>query len=480
MSLDNIISVANVEKIESSEEQTKQNKQIGKIPVVIMAGGLGKRVQSINPAIPKPLIKIGDKPILLWEIECLVSQGYTDIILTVSHMADKIQSYFGDGSAFGCSISYFVEDTPLGNAGALFKILQLGQLKSESDFLLLNADSMFDIDFDGFCAFHREHRGLATLFVHPNNHPYDSGLIVTDEESRVTAWLTKEDDRPEFYHNSVNAGLHILNSSILSIVDVEPDRIGEVGDDGKVIKVDLDRQILKPMCRENGRVYAYSSPEYVKDMGTPERFGQVCRDLISGLVHNRNLSQPQKAIFLDRDGTINFYVGFLRDIHDFALLPGAAEAIKLINQSGYLCIVVTNQPVIARGEVTTSQLDEIHCKMETLLGQQGAYIDSIYICPHHPDSGYAGEITELKIQCNCRKPKPGLLLRAAADFNISLEESWMIGDSWRDVEAGNAAGCRTVMLNGEGTEGEQSKDCNPTFTSSDLITAVQKLLKYGI
>ena len=194
---------------------------------------------------------------------------------------------------------------------------------------------------------------------------------------------------------------------------------------------------------------AYDSPEYVKDMGTPERYHSVSRDFQNGVVKAKNLSHPQKAVFLDRDGTINKYVGFLRNIDDFALLPGAAEAIKRINESGYLCIVVTNQPVIARGEVNAEELDMIHNKMETLLGEQGAYIDGLYYCPHHPHKGYAGEIPELKFDCECRKPKPGMLIRAAKDFNIDLSLSWMIGDGENDVKAGINAGCHTALI---GTE----------------------------
>ena len=154
----------------------------------------------------------------------------------------------------------------------------------------------------------------------------------------------------------------------------------------------------------------------------------------------RNLRNKQKAIFLDRDGTINQYVGFLRDIHEFELIEGVADAIKLINQSEFLAIVVTNQPVIARGEVSWEELNDIHQKMATLLGKAGAYVDGIYICPHHPDKGFEGERPEYKINCSCRKPKPGLLLQAAKDFNIDLSKSIMIGDSENDVAAGEAAG----------------------------------------
>ncbi|MCH3958710.1 MAG: HAD family hydrolase, partial [Selenomonas sp.] len=136
---------------------------------------------------------------------------------------------------------------------------------------------------------------------------------------------------------------------------------------------------------------------------------------------------------------------------EFELLPGVAESIREFNAAGFLVIVVTNQPVVARGEVSFTGLEDIHKKMETLLGQQGAYVDGIYVCPHHPDRGFAGEISELKIDCDCRKPKPGLILRAAEDFNIDLAASWMVGDSARDIECGRNAGCHTALLTGEGT-----------------------------
>lgn len=163
------------------------------------------------------------------------------------------------------------------------------------------------------------------------------------------------------------------------------------------------------------------------------------------------LSQHHQVIFFDRDGTINKYVGFLRNIDEFELIDGVAAAIRKINESGYLAVVVTNQPVIARGEVSFEELEEIHNKMETLLGKEGAYLDAIYYCPHHPHKGYEGERPELKIECDCRKPKPGMLFKAAEDFNIDLSQSWMIGDGENDVKAGINAGCKTVLL-GNGDE----------------------------
>lgn len=407
---------------------------------IIMAGGRGTRIAELFPNIPKPLIPVDGMPILEREIRSLASQGFKDIILTVGYLADKIIAYFGDGRQLGVKIEYFVEETPLGNAGALF---QLRDKIGDEPFFLLNADAAFDVDFNRMLDFHKEHGGLVTLFTHPNSHPYDSGLIIADNGGRVEKWLSKEDERPQWYNNRVNAGLHVIDPNVLELslgnLEIDPATGFPRG------KVDLDRQILKPLCG-TGKMFCYDSPEFVKDMGTPERFHQVEADYKNGVVQAKNFHNKQKAFFLDRDGTINKYVGFLRKIDDFELIDGVSEAIKMINQSGYLAVVVTNQPVIARGEVTWEELHEIHKKMETLLGKDGAYFDGLYICPHHPDRGFDGERPEYKFDCDCRKPKPGLLLQAAKDYNIDLCESYMIGDSERDVEAGKAAGCKESLL----------------------------------
>ena len=426
--------------------------------VVIMAGGRGTRITSVASDIPKPMIKIGDKPVLEHELECLRSQGFTDIIITVSHLGHIIMDYFGDGSKvspttgkpFGVHIEYYFEKEPLGNAGALFKIKE----KLTEDFLLLNADALFDVDFNRFVDYHRQHGALVTLFAHANDHPYDSGLLVVDKDNYVQQWLTKEDARPQYYRNIVNGGLHVLSPKVLDVEINTP-------------KVDLDRQILKPLAG-TGKMLCYNSPEYAKDMGTPERYYAACADYKSGKIQGKNLRNKQKAIFLDRDGTINKYVGYLRTPEQFELLEGTGEAIRKINLSGYLAIVVTNQPVIARGEVSVDGLQEIHNKMETMLGKEGAYLDGVYYCPHHPDKGFAGEVEELKIVCECRKPKAGLLLQAAKDFNIDLSQSWMIGDSENDVLAGKNAGCKTALI------GETDYGQNLQVTS--LLDFVKEIL----
>lgn len=424
---------------------------------VIMAGGRGTRISSVASDIPKPMIKIENVPVLEREIECLRNQGFTDLIITVSHLGHIIINYFSDGSGvspvtgkpFGVHIEYFVEEVPLGNAGALYKLKD----KLTEDFLLLNADAIFDVDFNRFVSYHKAKGGLVTLFTHPNSHPYDSGLIIADKNGAVEKWLAKEDERPQWYRNRVNAGLHVISPKVLETEITTP-------------KIDLDRQLLKPLAGTE-KMFCYDSPEYVKDMGTPDRYEAVCKDFRDGRVLAKNLKNKQKAVFLDRDGTINKYVGFLKNIDDFELIDGVSEAIKKINASGYLAIVVTNQPVIARGEISFEELEQIHNKMETLLGAEGAYLDAIYFCPHHPHKGFEGERLELKFDCECRKPKPGMLLKAAKDFNIDLNQSWMVGDGENDIQAGRTAGCKTALIGND--------DYGQMMTINELLELAEKL-----
>lgn len=415
---------------------------------VIMAGGRGTRIASVNSLVPKPMIPLLGKPVLEYQVEALRRQGVKKFIFVIGYLGDKIKDYFQDGKKFSVSIDYIIEETPLGTAGALYYLRD----KLQEDFLLLCGDLLFDVDVSRFSEAHHRFGGTATLFTHPNSHPFDSGLIETDERGRVIRWLNKEEPRG-YYQNLVNAGLHILSPKIFECFPAPE-------------KKDLDRDILKPLI-EKKELYAYRSPEYVKDMGTPDRFHDAESDLERGLVGAKSLNRKQKAIFLDRDGTINRYVGFLRNIDDFELIEGAGEAVKAINESGYLAIVASNQPVIARGEVTEGELKEIHNKMETLLGEKGAYLDAIYFCPHHPDKGFAGERVEYKIDCDCRKPKAGMLFAAAERFNIDLSKSWMVGDGEADLLCGKAAGCKTALI---------GDDPRADVCGKDLWDCVRKIL----
>ncbi len=393
-----------------------------------MAGGFGKRIARLYGDRPKPMIEICGKPVLEYQIENLREFGITEIIIVVHYMKEKIMRYFGDGSSHGVKISYYEEISPLGTAGALFEIKD----RLSDDFLLINGDLVFSVDFKKMIAFHREKAALATLFVHPNSHPYDSELVECDLDGKVTDWF--KSDGVGNYKNRVNAGIHIISKKAL-----------ETSHGNGMLNLRAD--VILPFI-PTGRVFAYRSAEYVKDMGTSDRLRHVTRDMESGIVFARRADKKQKAIFLDRDGTINKYKGYVTSPKQLELINSSAEAIKKINRSGYLAIIITNQPQLAMGRITYAVLDEIHAKLDSLLGEEGAYVDALYFCPHHPDSGFAGEVKELKIKCDCRKPSGGLIKKAAEDFNIDLSRSFMVGDSESDVLAGIDAGCTPILVAG--------------------------------
>lgn len=428
---------------------------------VIQAGGKGTRISEITgDVIPKPMLEISGYPILYHQMMNLKKNGITDITVIIGHLGNVIKDYFGDGKQFGLNISYVEEDPqkPLGTAGSLYFLKD----KLKENFVFLLADVFIDIDFEKMEQYHIANNADVTLLTHPNGHPFDSDLVV-EEGGVVKAFDYKSNDRTTYnYKNLVNAGVMIFSPSVFKYLT-------------ELRKYNYEKDIIVPLINE-GKVVSYKSSEYAKDMGTPERYRRVQEDYNSGICDAKNLANKQKAIFLDRDGTINEYVGFLRKEEDFRLIPGVSEAIKKINNSGYLAIVVTNQPVIARGEVTEEGLEEIHKKMETLLGLDGAYIDDIYYCPHHPDKGFEGEIPELKIECDCRKPKTGMLEKAAREHNIDLSSSIMIGDSTLDIKMAENAGMQSVLLK-TGQKGEDGKyEVSPTLIAEDLNDAINKII----
>ena len=395
------------------------------VTAVILAGGRGTRIAAYRNDVPKPLLPVCGKPVLTHQIEALREEGVRDILLVTGHMAEQIEACYGDGADFGVRIRYYREPEPLGTAGALFR------LDLRGDFLLLNGDMIFSFDLHKMLAFHRERRALATVFAHPNTHPADSTLLETDETGKITGLFMKE-DRPALYDNLCCAGIEILSPALFG----SPPAAG---------KAHLERDVLLPAVG-TGRLFAYKSSEYVKDMGTPARLRETEADLLRGLVQKKKSALPQRAVFLDRDGTLNEHRGYIARPEDLVLLPGAAEAVGRINRLGYLAVLVTNQPVVARGGCTPEELRTIHKRLQVLLGEKGAFLDGIYVCPHHPDRGFPGENPAFKTDCACRKPKPGLLLRAAADLHIDLSASYMAGDTDRDVQTARNAGCVPVLL----------------------------------
>lgn len=429
---------------------------------VIQAGGKGTRLRPLtNDIIPKPLLEINGKPMLQWQIENLIRYGIREVIIIIGHLGEKIKEYFGKGDKWGIQIEYIEEETPLGSAGALYYLKN----REKTDFIFIFGDVMFDLDWRRFITFHEEKSGLATLLIHPNSHPYDSDLVLISDDNRVNGFDYKNSRGNDYYNNCVNAGLYILKADVLNAIDEEK-------------YYDLEKDVL-PNLISQGLVYGYKTPEYVKDAGTPERFKTVSDEQRRGVWNSRNLENMQKCIFMDRDGTINKYKGLISTSDALELENNAAQAVKKINESGYLAIVVTNQPVVARGLCDINTVEKIHRKMETLLGANGAYLDDIIFCPHHPDKGYEGENLEYKIRCTCRKPLTGMIDEMLEKYHIDKTCSYVIGDTTTDIKLGKNAGIKTILVHtGQaGTDGKY--DVYADIESKDLLGAVEKILELG-
>lgn len=397
--------------------------------VVIIAGGKGTRISSITNEIPKSMIKVEGKPVIEYQVELAKKYDFKDFIFVIGHLGDQIETYFGDGSKWGVNISYFKETQALGTAGALAYLAN----DLTEDFFVFYGDTVMEVDLLRMLNFHRQKHSDATLFIHPNDHPYDSDIVEIDVQCRITNFHNKPHPTDFIGRNLVNAALFIFSPIVLQNIQ-------------KGTKSHIEKDVL-PRCLNQGKnLYGYVSPEYVKDMGTPDRYLEVCEDVRSGKVARMNWDHPKSAVFLDRDGVISKEIDLLSSADQLELIEGAGEAVRYINQKGYLAIVVTNQPVIARNLCSLDDLAHIHAKLETLLGEKQAYLNAIYFCPHHPDAGYPEERKEYKIKCNCRKPAPGMLLQAAEDWNIDLTNSIMIGDRETDVQAGINADVKMSLM----------------------------------
>jgi histidinol-phosphate phosphatase family protein len=399
--------------------------------VVILAGGKGTRLQERLAGRPKPLIDICGVPLLERQILLAKKYGFTDVLILVNHAAEFIVEYCAAKQNWGLAIDCIDDGEPRGTAGATLGVFD----RLANEFLVMYGDTMLEVDLARFHSYHAQNPEVAaTLFLHPNDHPHDSDLVEVDSDNRIVGFCPYPHDSTRYYPNLVNAALYWVDKQALQPWIAQPGLL------------DFGKDLFPAMLQRGLMLRGYLSPEYIKDIGTPSRLDKVCADFRSGKVARASLDQPQAMVFIDRDGTINREVDHLKSPDQFELLPGVEDAIKRLNRSEYRCCVVTNQPVIARGDCSDEGLRQIHNKMETLLGRHGAFLDRIYFCPHHPDRGFQGERPELKVECTCRKPNTGMIDQAVQDFNIARERSWLIGDSSVDIEAARRAGLKSILV----------------------------------
>lgn len=387
---------------------------------VILAGGRGERLRPLTNDKPKPMVLINGKPFLEYLIKMLKENGILEIVILVGYLSEKITEYFGDGSKFGIRIKYSIgtiEDetgTRIRNAASLL----------DDEFLLMYCDNYWPLNLRKLEEFFNAHPSSATVTVYTNKRRITNNNMFVDGDGYVTIY-DKSCTNPNL--NGVDVGFFILKKKVLDLMPPQ--------------NFSFEKEIF-PILIAQRQLSGFQTDERYYSIGSIDRIPLTEAFLI-----------PKKIIILDRDGVINKKppkADYVKKWDEFKFLPGAIQAIRLLNDNNYQIYVITNQPGIARGMMSRDDLDTINKNFEEELKRHGAKINEIYMCLHGWNDG-----------CDCRKPKPGLFFNLSFDHQIDLRRTIFIGDDERDKEAGEAAGCPTILIQSDG----------------DLLNAVKSLLK---
>ena len=381
---------------------------------VVLAGGKGTRLGALTADVPKPLLPIdGDRRFLDYLLEDLARQGFGDILLLAGHLGEQVEArYHGTRIGDAC-LTVLREKEPRGTGGALAE----ASSRLAPEFLMLNGDAMVDCNLRAFeraAALLDQPAVLAMLEV-PDAARY--GTIMAGG-GRVTEFREKD---PGSGRATINAGIYRLRREVLADIGELPCSI---------------ESALFPRWAAAGRLGCAPVSGWFLDIGLPETLARARAQMPA------RFRRP--CAFLDRDGTLTLDKGYAHRVEDLVWMPGAREAVRLLNDRGWRVIVCTNQAGIAKGHFVEDEMRAFHTAMQAELAAGGAYVDAFYHCPYHPQA----VVEHLRADHHDRKPNPGMLLRAMRDWRIDIDRSFMLGDKASDVEAGEAAGVRGVLYGG--------------------------------
>jgi D,D-heptose 1,7-bisphosphate phosphatase len=379
---------------------------------VILAGGLGTRLGAATRHTPKPLLEVAGLPFLdhvLWNV---ARHGIRRVLLLTGHLAPAFESRYGDGRTHGVAIEYSVEPELRGTGGAL----AIAADRLDERFLLLNGDTLFDLNYLDLAA--RAGNGaLAAVALRRIDDVARYGAVRL-RGGRVEAFAEKGDIGP----GAINGGVYMIRREAIERL---PARTSS-----------LERDLLPGLAAE-GRLAGAVYDGFFVDIGVPEALTSARASVAAW--------RRKPALLLDRDGTLNVDRGWVHRPEEFAWIEGAREAIRWANNRGFLVLVITNQGGIARGLYTEADFLAFTAWIDGELAAAGAHVDATYHCPHHPTEGQGA----YRRPCRCRKPGPGLIERALADWAFDSARSVLIGDATHDLEAAAAAGIRGVRFTGE-------------------------------
>jgi histidinol-phosphate phosphatase family protein len=402
------------------------------LPVAILAGGLATRLRPLTETVPKALLPIGGEPFLAHQLRLLQRNGVTRVVLCVGYLGERIRDFAGNGRRFGIQIEYAFDGPQLlGTGGAIRRALPLlGQ-----EFFVVYGDSYLPCSYRDVEQAFRAAGKQALMTVFRNEGRWDDSNIEF-AHGRILRY-DKRARSPQMQH--IDYGLSAFRA----------DAFAEMPDGDCADLASLDQALLA-----RDEVAGYAVPERFYEIGSRAGIEEL----------EEYLGSPRRAIFLDRDGILN--QPLIRnqrpyapsDLGELKILPGAETALRRLKQAGFVLIVVTNQPEVARGGTSRAAVEEIHAALGAALP-----VDDFYACFHDGVDN-----------CACRKPKPGMLLEAAARRNIRMSESFLVGDRWRDIDAGAAAGCQTVLV--DYRYNERGPDHAPDYRAQSLQQAVDWIL----
>jgi histidinol-phosphate phosphatase family protein len=390
---------------------------------VILSGGKGFRLDATGQLLPKPLAQLAGLTLLDHVLAWLGQQGVNDVVLCTGHRAEQVREAVGGGERLGLRVRHSEEAQPVGSAGAVRAAAALLRER----FLVIHGDVLADVDVGDMLRAHLQAGALATLAVQTSDRPMERDRVVTDRHGSVLRWARKEDGAGPEAGGLCLAGLYVCERAVLDLIPADRPS-------------DFTRDVFPAALRAGHALRTWRTAEYVRDVGTPARLGAVEADLREGVPARMRRSAARAGVLIDRDGVLLEEVPYLSRRDDLKLMPGAAAALARINRAHALSVVCTNQPVVARGGITEEDLHGLHQLMEGTLGAEGAFLDGILVCPHHPDKGFPGERADLKVHCGCRKPLPGLIHRAEAELGLHRPSSVMLGDRSTDLWAARRAG----------------------------------------
>ena len=384
---------------------------------VIIAGGRGERLRPFTDTMPKAMYPVNDVPFIEKLVLQIKSFGINDIVILLGYLADKVVDYLGDGSKYNVNIKYDITAAEYNTAERIYHAKDL----YKDRFLFMYCDNYCPIDFDKLVSDSQKNDALIQVSVYSNKDKYTKDNLYIDDNGVCIVY-----DKTHTYErlSGVDIGYEIINKKVIDLVK---DKTGAFNN------------IVFPLLINNKQLYATITEHRYYSVSTVERMPLT-----------QEFFKNKKIVFIDRDGTINLKADkacYIEDINDFIWIDKAKDAIELLTDNGYKVILITNQPGIARGNLTIEKLDEIHNKMQQDLKQYGTEIYKIYYCPHDWDEG-----------CDCRKPKPGMLYQAQKDLSIDLTKTVFFGDDERDMEAARNANVKGILVSKEYTLFDAVKD----------------------